>query len=102
VGFAAGTGTAFALLPAQNASGNWIKIVQRLPVRVVIDPKEMRAHPLRVGLSMSVRVDVSDTRGADLAAGALPAMLTGKSSEGDDPAVDAHIRQIIQENAQGG
>jgi membrane fusion protein (multidrug efflux system) len=102
VGFAAGTGTAFALLPAQNASGNWIKIVQRLPVRIVINPQEMRAHPLRVGLSMSVRVDVRDTHGADLSAAALPAMLPGKTSEGDDPAVDDRIRQIIRENAETG
>ncbi len=60
VGFSGGTGAAFSLIPAQNATGNWIKVVQRLPVRIALDPAEMRAHPLRVGLSMEV---VVDTRG---------------------------------------
>jgi membrane fusion protein (multidrug efflux system) len=60
IGFAGGTGAAFALIPAQNATGNWIKVVQRLPVRIALDPKELRAHPLRVGLSMAATVD---TRG---------------------------------------
>ena len=58
VGFAGGTGAAFALIPAQNATGNWIKVVQRLPVRIALDPKELAAHPLRVGLSMEVDVDL--------------------------------------------
>ncbi len=55
-----GTVAAFALIPAQNATGNWIKVVQRLPVRVMLDPDELRAHPLRIGLSMSADIDVSD------------------------------------------
>ena len=59
VGFAGGTGSAFALIPAQNATGNWIKVVQRLPVRVALDPAELSSHPLRVGLSMDATVDVS-------------------------------------------
>ena len=59
-GFAGGTGAAFALIPAQNATGNWIKVVQRLPVRVVLDPRELASHPLRVGLSMEATIDVSD------------------------------------------
>ncbi len=59
VGFSGGTGSAFALIPAQNATGNWIKVVQRLPVRVALDPRELAAHPLRVGLSMTAEVDVS-------------------------------------------
>ncbi|PTA91843.1 EmrA/EmrK family multidrug efflux transporter periplasmic adaptor subunit [Kosakonia sp. H7A] len=58
-----GTGSAFSLLPAQNASGNWIKIVQRLPVRITLDPHDMQKHPLRVGLSMFARVDIRDTDG---------------------------------------
>ena len=58
-GFSGGTGAAFALVPAQNATGNWIKVVQRLPTRVALDPKELAAHPLRVGLSMSVDINVS-------------------------------------------
>ncbi len=49
-GFSGGTGSAFALIPAQNATGNWIKVVQRLPVRIKLDPKELAEHPLRVGL----------------------------------------------------
>jgi len=62
VGFSGGTGSAFALIPAQNATGNWIKVVQRLPVRVQLDPKELAGHPLRVGLSMEARIDVSGAR----------------------------------------
>ena len=58
-GFSGGTGAAFALVPAQNATGNWIKVVQRLPTRVTLDPRELAAHPLRVGLSMNVDVNVS-------------------------------------------
>ena len=57
-GFTGGTGAAFALIPAQNATGNWIKVVQRLPVRVTLDPRELRAHPLRVGLSMDADVRI--------------------------------------------
>jgi membrane fusion protein, multidrug efflux system len=58
-----GTGSAFSLLPAQNASGNWIKIVQRLPVRILLDAHDMQKHPLRIGLSMNVKVDIRDLDG---------------------------------------
>ena len=58
VGIGGGTGSAFAIIPAQNATGNWIKVVQRLPVRVMLDPAELQKHPLRVGLSMDVTIDV--------------------------------------------
>ncbi|WP_180040442.1 efflux RND transporter periplasmic adaptor subunit [Acinetobacter sp. YH12218] len=57
-GFSGGTGSAFALIPAQNATGNWIKVVQRLPVRIRLDPKELAEHPLRVGLSMEATIDL--------------------------------------------
>ncbi|UUS64559.1 MULTISPECIES: efflux RND transporter periplasmic adaptor subunit [unclassified Acinetobacter] len=57
-GFSGGTGSAFALIPAQNATGNWIKVVQRLPVRIHLDPKELAEHPLRVGLSMEATIDL--------------------------------------------
>lgn len=63
-GFSGGTGSAFALIPAQNATGNWIKVVQRLPVRVSLDPKELKKHPLRVGLSMEAEIDVAPRRKA--------------------------------------
>src|SRR6201991_388237 len=66
VGFSAGTGAAFALLPAQNATGNWIKVVQRLPVRIELPAEELEKSPLRVGLSMNVNVDVKDTSAASL------------------------------------
>ena len=59
MGFSGGTGSAFALIPAQNATGNWIKVVQRLPVRIALDSKELAEHPLRVGLSMEAKVDLS-------------------------------------------
>jgi membrane fusion protein (multidrug efflux system) len=58
VGLAGGTGSAFAIIPAQNATGNWIKVVQRLPVRIMLDPAELKEHPLRVGLSMDTTIDV--------------------------------------------
>lgn len=58
-GISGGTGAAFSLIPAQNASGNWIKVVQRLPVRIDLDPKEVAAHPLRVGLSMTAKIDTA-------------------------------------------
>jgi membrane fusion protein (multidrug efflux system) len=58
-GFSGGTGSAFALIPAQNATGNWIKVVQRLPVRIQLDPRELARHPLRVGLSMEAKIDVA-------------------------------------------
>jgi membrane fusion protein (multidrug efflux system) len=67
-GLSAGTGAAFALLPAQNASGNWIKVVQRVPVRIRIDDKDLVSHPLRVGLSATVTVDTTDRSGRVLAA----------------------------------
>lgn len=71
VGLSAGTGSAFSLLPAQNASGNWIKVVQRLPVRIALDPTALKAHPLRIGLSTTVSVDISNTGGPVLGA-AMP------------------------------
>ena len=58
IGIGGGTGSAFSPIPAQNATGNWIKVVQRLPVRIGLDPKELEAHPLRVGLSMNVSIDI--------------------------------------------
>ncbi|HEV7312840.1 HlyD family efflux transporter periplasmic adaptor subunit [Sphingopyxis sp.] len=60
IGIAGGTGAAFSLIPAQNATGNWVKVVQRLPVRIALDPKQLKEHPLRVGLSMEATID---TRG---------------------------------------
>jgi membrane fusion protein (multidrug efflux system) len=59
-GLGGGTGAAFAIIPAQNATGNWIKVVQRIPVRITLDPADLKAHPLRVGLSMKATIDVSE------------------------------------------
>jgi membrane fusion protein (multidrug efflux system) len=66
-GLGVGTGAAFALLPAQNATGNWIKVVQRVPVRIALDAEQLKASPLRVGLSMDAEVDVTDKGGKALA-----------------------------------
>ncbi len=66
-GLGVGTGSAFSLLPAQNATGNWIKIVQRVPVRISLDAKELAAHPLKIGLSMHAEVDMHDQSGPTLA-----------------------------------
>jgi membrane fusion protein (multidrug efflux system) len=99
VGIAAGSGNAFALLPAQNASGNWIKIVQRVPVRILLDPKELKDHPLRVGLSTTVRVDLHDTSGPLMSSAVRNAAQPIQASAGEDPAVDARIAAIIADNA---
>jgi membrane fusion protein, multidrug efflux system len=98
-GLAAGSGNAFALLPAQNASGNWIKIVQRLPVRILLDPQELKASPLRVGLSAKVKVDTRDTSGAPVATAVRNTPQPVQASVGDDPAIEARIAQIIAQNA---
>lgn len=96
VGLSAGSGNAFALLPPQNASGNWIKIVQRVPVRIMLDPKELRANPLRIGLSVMATVDTADTNGPRLAQPAAQPY-RGSISEAD-PAVEAKIAEIIAAN----
>ena len=62
VGLSGGTGSAFAVIPAQNATGNWIKVVQRVPVRIDLDPAEVAAHPLRVGLSMTAEIDTTGAK----------------------------------------
>ena len=67
IGLGAGTGSVFSLLPAQNATGNWIKVVQRVPVRISLDNKELDQHPLRIGLSTEATIDITDDRGAVLA-----------------------------------
>src|SRR5476649_1174659 len=80
LGLSAGTGSAFSLLPAQNASGNWIKVVQRVPVRIALDPKELREHPLRIGLSTTVNVDIRDTGGPMLGAPMPPSAVYSTKS----------------------
>jgi membrane fusion protein (multidrug efflux system) len=101
-GFSAGTGASFALLPAQNATGNWIKVVQRLPVRILLDPKDLAAHPLQVGLSMRVKVstiDRSDARLSQTPANA-PAYTTGVFDDADRQA-EARVTAIIAANLAG-
>ena len=100
-GLSPGTGAAFALLPAQNATGNWIKIVQRLPVRLTLDPAELRAHPLRLGLSLTASVDVGDRSGVPVIAALRSRPLPTRASDGDDPAVAALIAGIIADNGGG-
>jgi membrane fusion protein (multidrug efflux system) len=96
-GVSAGTGAAFALLPPQNASGNWIKIIQRVPVRIALDPRELAEHPLRVGLSTEVNVDIATP---PLAAPQLPT--AGTSVYALDAArVDAEADAIIAANLRG-
>ncbi|KAF1036221.1 MAG: Multidrug export protein EmrA [Burkholderia lata] len=97
VGFSAGTGSAFASLPAQNATGNWIKIVQRLPARIQLDQKELEAHPLRIGLSMEVDVDTRDDTGPQLGAAMNTSYRTDVFAEYGVQA-DAEIEKIIARN----
>jgi len=98
-GLGAGTGSAFAVLPAQNATGNWIKIVQRVPVRIALDADEVRSHPLQVGLSMNVRVDTTGANGAALPSpsAAAPVYQTHVFDTLDRDA-DARVEQIIAAN----
>ena len=99
VGLGAGTGAAFAVLPAQNATGNWIKVVQRVPVRIALDAKELAEHPLRVGLSMNVAVDVRDQAGKPLSESVAASSATAtKVFEDQDRAADAEVQRIIQSN----
>ena len=98
-GLGMGTGAAFAVLPAQNATGNWIKVVQRVPVRIALDPKELAANPLRVGLSMEVSVDVQDESGAALAQQppGQPRAQTAVYTRQDQEA-EVAVRRIISAN----
>lgn len=102
VGLGAGTGAAFSLLPAQNATGNWIKIVQRIPVRVELDKDQLRAHPLRIGLSMQAEVGVSDSSGK-LLADQIRTTPVSSTTQMDDEAsaADLLIKQIISNNLNG-
>src|SRR5712671_4868434 len=99
IGLGPGTGSAFALLPPQNATGNWIKIVQRLPVRIRLDPQELAAHPLRVGLSMNASIDTHDRSGPVLA-GAPPAQPIAATRAYERTLADAGRleREIVQAN----
>jgi membrane fusion protein (multidrug efflux system) len=98
LGLAAGSGNAFALLPPQNASGNWIKIVQRLPVRIALDPQELDRDPLRLGLSVTVTVDTRDHSGPPVARAAPPAPFQSEADQDAGPEVEAQIARIIAEN----
>ena len=95
-----GTGSSFSLLPAQNASGNWIKIVQRVPVRVELDPKQLAEHPLRLGLSMSVDVAVRDQAGPSLALARkdVKPVLTTLAYKRQLADADALITQVVEQN----
>ena len=101
-GLGAGTGAAFALLPAQNATGNWIKVVQRVPVRITLDAKELAAHPLRVGLSMEVTVDTADQSGKTLADAprSAPAAATAVF-EAQARAADAEVQRVLAASLGG-
>ncbi len=98
-GLGVGTGSAFALLPAQNATGNWIKVVQRVPVRIALDPEQLKANPLRIGLSMIAEVDITQKNGKMLADAprATPLSQTQVYSKLDDGA-DAEVNRIIAAN----
>ena len=109
IGLAPGTGSALALLPAQNATGNWIKVVQRLPVRIAIPVEELRAHPLRVGLSMNVDIDIRQGNDADNARAVAQTKALMATSFADDRTdvfakygdeADAEIARIIAANAR--
>jgi len=97
-GLGAGSGSAFALLPPQNASGNWIKIVQRVPVRIALDPQELKDHPLRVGLSVGVEADVRDQSGPLVTRKIGGGTTRANTGEDSGPVADAMIARILREN----
>ena len=102
VGFGAGTGSAFSLLPAQNATGNWIKIVQRVPVRVALDPRELAAHPLQIGLTMKAEVDVRNDQGERLPQVASNDVAYSTDVfHSTDESADARVQEIIAANLPG-
>ena len=99
LGLNAGTGSALAILPAQNASGNWIKIVQRLPVRIGLDPRELAAHPLFLGLSTAVHVDTHDLNGASLSEKPVWSAASDTAVYDDQMSgVEDEIRAIVAKN----
>jgi membrane fusion protein (multidrug efflux system) len=98
VGLGAGSGSAFALLPAQNASGNWIKIVQRVPVRIALDAGELKDNPLRVGLSVTAEVDVHDQSGPRIASTPVTGVMRGETGEDVNARVDAMVARILSAN----
>lgn len=98
-GLGVGTGSAFALLPAQNATGNWIKVVQRVPVRIALDPEQLKANPLRIGLSMDAEIDISSKSGKMLADAPRAAALTQTAVYSQlDRGADAEVDRIVAAN----
>jgi membrane fusion protein (multidrug efflux system) len=97
-GLGAGSGSAFAVLPPQNASGNWIKIVQRVPVRIALDPAELTDNPLRLGLSVSADVDVRDQSGPRVAGAPLAGVMRGNTGEDTSAEVNALVARILAAN----
>jgi len=98
IGLSPGTGAAFAVLPPQNASGNWIKIVQRLPVRIQLDQSELEEHPLRMGLSMRVNVDTQDRSGSMLAKVREAGLPIKQTSDQELNDAELLITRIISQN----
>ena len=100
VGIEMGTGSAFSLLPTQNSTGNWIKVVQRVPVRIQLDPQQLAENPLRIGLSATVKVDVSDSQGETLRNQAPTTTLYSTNVlQYDESAVNNLIESIIRDNS---
>ena len=100
VGIEMGTGSAFSLLPTQNATGNWIKVVQRVPVRIQLDPQQLIENPLRIGLSATVKVDVSDSQGETLRNQAPSTTLYSTNVlQYDESAINNLIESIIRDNS---
>ena len=100
VGIEMGTGSAFSLLPTQNATGNWIKVVQRVPVRIQLDPQQLAENPLRIGLSATVKVNVSDSKGETLRDQAPATTLYSTNVlQYDESAVNNLIESIIRDNS---
>ena len=99
-GLGAGSGSAFSILPPQNASGNWIKIVQRVPVRIALDPGELKDNPLRIGLSVTATLDVRDQSGPRATEAAPLGVMRGNSGDDVDAQVNTLVNKILAANSE--
>ena len=95
VGFSPATGANLSLLPAQNATGNWVKVVQRLPVRIALDPEQLKNNPLQVGLSMHVNVDTSKKDGAQLTSAESVKAISTSIYETQLVEADKHVQDML-------
>lgn len=101
LGFSAGTGSAFSMLPAQNATGNWIKVVQRIPVTIALNADDLKAHPLRLGLSLRVDIDTHDRGGSLINLNTTQSLLPTRNQQRIEKEADEFVNSIIEKAMVG-